>query len=249
LVREELHRMKPILPRFTLGSLFLVVLVIATGLAWWLDHTRLKRDLVNTQTRLEASELLDDERVTPTFRDSGRGTGSGPMANRQPFATPSEFIAALRETRDYYEFQNRVVEFVNTPVADDAIPSLVKLLEQPDAEVRSRALLTMCYLSPHATTLVPVIVPLLDDQDENVRWHAANALGCFGPEARLALPSLLRIIEAETSQISAFVAGIAFRIDPTTDVESRLQYFLRKGDAVTRWRAVEALGNPATQSP
>jgi HEAT repeat protein len=136
-----------------------------------------------------------------------------------------------------------MVEFANTSVADDAIPSLVKALEQPDAEVRSRVLLTMCYLSRHAKTLVPVIVPLLDDQDQNVRWHAVNALGFFRREARLALPSLRRIIEGESSQISAFAAGIAFLIDPTTDAEPRLQDFLRNGDAVTRWRAVEALGN------
>ena len=47
--------------RFTLGSLLLVVLIVAMGIAWWLDHARLKRELINTQTRLTAKDLLAAE--------------------------------------------------------------------------------------------------------------------------------------------------------------------------------------------
>jgi hypothetical protein len=235
--------MKRILPRFTLGSLFLLVLIVAMGVAWWLDHARLEHELIDAQTRLAASELLAEDWKTAA-RDFGgmrQGYGVGRTANRNIYATPGEFITALRSTRNYYVWQDRMVEFAATEVADHALPLLIKLLEDPDAEVRERTLLTMSYLDRHAEQLVPVIVGLLADEGQNVRWHAANALGNFGDRAQTAIPDLQRIVEAELSPIAAFAAGIAFKIDPSVDVEPRLQIFLRSDDREIRWRAVEAL--------
>jgi HEAT repeat protein len=253
LSRLEIIAMKRILPRFTLGSLFLLVLVVAMGIGWWLDRSKLERELINAQTRLAANELLSKEREaaaldrgglrSATFGGGFTGVNQTPPIS--PYSTPAEFIEALRSMRDYYEWQDRAVKFAATEVADDALPLLIKLLEDPDPKVRERTLLTLAYLDRHAEALVPVIVPLLDDNDQNVRWHAANALGNFGSKARSALPSMLRIVENESSPISAFVVGIAFKIDPSVDVEPRLQVFLRSTDANTRWRATEALGRIA----
>jgi hypothetical protein len=232
-----------------LGSLFLLVLVIAMGIGWWLDRSRLERELINARTRLAANELLAKEREAAA-RDSGGlrpatfgggFTGVDQTPPVSPYSTPAEFVEALRSMRDYYEWQDRAVKFAATEVADDALPSLIKLLEDLDPKVRERTLLTLAYLDRHSDALVPAVVPLLDDNDQNVRWHAANALGNFGSKARSALPSMLRIVENESSPISAFVVGIAFKIDPSVDVEPRLQVFLRDTDANTRWRATEAL--------
>jgi HEAT repeat protein len=241
--------MKHVVPRFSLGSLFLIVLIVAMGIAWWLDHSRLESELINTQTRLVANELLAREQnaaarsaygIRSANRDSEYvGVAKAPPVS--PYSTPAEFVEALRSMRDLYEWQGRVVKFAATDVADDALPSIIKLLEDSNPKVRERTLLTLTYLDRHADVLVPVIAPLLDDNDQNVRWHAANALGTFGSKARSALPNLQKIIESESSPISAFAVGIAFKIDPSVDVESRLQVFLRSTDANTRWRATEAL--------
>jgi HEAT repeat protein len=236
--------MNKIHTRFTLGSLLLVFVIVGMGIAWWLDHSRLQRELLNAQTRLAARELLSKDREGMQATRGGYGFGYSemdPAASRNRYQTPGEFIEALRSIDDWYEFNERMVEFVPTKIADEALPSLIALFKDPDHEVRTRALATVYYMVRHAEALVPEIIPILKDENENVRWHAATALGNFGGEARSALPALQRIVDSESSQVSAYAAGMVFKIDPSIDVEPRLQEFLRNGDDVTRWRAAGAL--------
>jgi hypothetical protein len=233
-------------PRFTLGSLLLLCAIIAMGIGWWLDHARLERELNNAQTRLEARELLAKAReplraFAGGYNPQGFGGVSQPTPPN-PYPTPGEFIEALRFTSDFDQWQEAMVIFAATEVADEALPSLIKLCKDLDPEVRSRAIYTLGCMARQEETVVPAAIRLLDDKDSNVRWHAAFALGdYFGPKSRSALPALQNIIESESSPISAFAAGMAFKIDPSIDVEPRLQEFLRTGDAETRMRAVESL--------
>ena len=133
-------------------------------------------------------------------------------------------------------------QFVKTSIADDAVPSLIELLENSDPEVRWRALATMGRMARQEEAIVPAIIPLLADSHQNVRWHAAYALGEFGAKASAALPAMHELVERESSPIAAFTVGMIRQIDPSRDFESRLQIFLREGDDQTRDRAVESLG-------
>jgi hypothetical protein len=233
--------------RFTLGSLLLIVVIVAMGIAWWLDHARLKRELVNAQTRLTAKDLLAAQREASGRSYEVESTApTAPQASK--YSRPAQFIEALRETRDWYEFQDEMEKFVKTSVADDAVPLLIELLENPDPEVRWRALATMGRMARQEETIVPAITPLLADHHQNVRWHASDALGQFGPKARAALPAMHDLVERESSPIAAFTVGMIRQIDPSRDYESRLQVFLREGDDKTRDRAIESLGGVATIS-
>jgi hypothetical protein len=237
---------KRIVPRFTLGSLLLVVVIVALGIAWWLDHARLKRDLINAQTRLTAKELLATQRESESAFRVSPSAPAAPQVSK--FTRPGQFIEALRETRDWYEFQDEMEKFVKTSIADDAVTSLIELLENPDPEVRWRALATMGRMARQEDTIVPAIIPLLADVHQNVRWHAAYALGEFGAKASAALPTMHELVERESSPIAAFTVGMIRQIDPSRDYESRLQVFLREGDDKTRDRALESLGGIPTVS-
>ena len=233
--------MKRSLPRFTLGSMFLLILAVAVIIAWRVNRAHLKRELVNTQTRLTAAELLANDRGGVAQVSSGYGRGATPAADLVRYATPQAFVETLRVTKDWYELRDILEAFVVTSTADAAIPQLIACLEDPNPEVRWRTLATMGRMPRHAETLVPAIIPLLDDPHMNVRWHAANALGAFESNAVASLPTLQRIFETESSAIAAYAAGMAVKIDPTVDIQPRLQEFLRSDDADTRERRVEAL--------
>jgi HEAT repeat protein len=233
--------MKSISPRFTLGSLLLLIVIVAMGISWWLDHSRLERELNNAQTRLEARELLAKDR-----NRFGAGFGGYGSANQtappNPYPTPGEFIAALRNTHDFDQFQDGMVIFAATAVADEALPELIALFKDPYPEVRGRAIYTVGTMGRHEEIAVPAIIPMLDDKNDEVRWNATHALGySYGSKARSALPKLKKIMESEMSPTAAYTAGMIFKIDPSIDVEPRLREFLSRGDEATRMRAVDSL--------
>lgn len=77
------------------------------------------------------------------------------------------------------------------PDARQAIPSLVRLLHDPDERVRRRSILALSQLGPEARTAAPGLIGLLGDPDALVRRWAASALGEIGPTAPAAIPALI----------------------------------------------------------
>ncbi len=125
--------------------------------------------------------------------------------------TPEQFITALKEIDDWYEFADETADpFAETPVADQAIPALLELLGSDDAEVRYRTLCTFGKMgatrhlritdeqrAQRAAKIVPSVTALLRDEHDNVRWHAAFALLQFGPDARTAVAALDKALGTE----------------------------------------------------
>jgi len=233
--------------RFSLGSLLLIVVIIAMSLGWWLDHSRLERELINVQTRMAARELLakEQEKLKAVSGGYGRGFGQGYSGSVEPtktrFQTVGEFIEALRDTVDWYEFQDEMIPFAQSAVADANVASLVVLFKDPKPEVRKRAVYTVGYIPQQAETTVPAIIQLLQDPDLGVRDHAAMALGQLGTKARSALPALREVLNRELSLVAARSAGSIFQIDPSIDVEPRLQELLRNGDRTTQFFTTQAM--------
>jgi hypothetical protein len=129
--------MKRISPRFSLGSLLLLMVIVGMGIAWWLDHARLKHELINAQTRLAASELLANERELSKRVSQGYGWRQDSKPNQ--FPTPRAFIDALRTTGDWYPFQDGMESFVRTAIADEAALLLIEPFGDADPEIRWRA--------------------------------------------------------------------------------------------------------------
>jgi len=59
--------------------------------------------------------------------------------------------------------------------SDAAIPALLKLLEDPDAEIRQASAIALGKLGNEA--LIPVLIRLLEDSNAHVRESAVDALG------------------------------------------------------------------------
>jgi HEAT repeat protein len=91
------------------------------------------------------------------------------------------------------------------PPAAEAVPQLVKALEDSQGSVRSAASLALGQIGAQA---VPALVKALDHVDPRVRAGAAHALGVAGSAARRAVPALRQALRDEDAWVR-FQAGTA----------------------------------------
>jgi HEAT repeat protein len=75
-----------------------------------------------------------------------------------------------------------------------AVPSLTQALQNPDPEVRLKAVEVLGRMGVDAKDAVPHLVRLLDDPDDQVRKAATRTLGRIGPPAQEAVPALMRTL-------------------------------------------------------
>ncbi|MGO8925638.1 MAG: HEAT repeat domain-containing protein [Limisphaerales bacterium] len=105
------------------------------------------------------------------------------------------------------------------PVACDAVPALIKCLQDPDFTVRSDAIFGLGELHQDPDRVIPILVEFLDkpqnpQQSVALRDRALGSLRQFGPQAKSAIPSLLRLLNDE-HEILRWEATNALRvIDP-----------------------------------
>ena len=67
--------------------------------------------------------------------------------------------------------------------AEQAIPGLVKLLNDPDREVRQASVLSLGAIGPRTKELVPALVRMMRDEDIFLRSMASAALQRIDPAA------------------------------------------------------------------
>jgi HEAT repeat protein len=67
--------------------------------------------------------------------------------------------------------------------AKDAVPALVEALEDPSAEVRRYAALTLISFGPAADAAIPALARATEDDDPGVRQLAAKALQRIQPSS------------------------------------------------------------------
>jgi HEAT repeat protein len=102
------------------------------------------------------------------------------------------------------------------PVAQEAIPALVRGLADNDRFVRAFTASALGNIHSKPEIVVPALVECLSDTDALVRGDAAFGLSQFGEEARPAAPVLLRAAKDADQfvRINAFWALKQFRADP-----------------------------------
>jgi HEAT repeat protein len=72
--------------------------------------------------------------------------------------------------------------------AHNSVPDLIKLLNHPNSQVRSRASTVLGEMGESAKKAIPNLIPLLKDPEAGVRWDAAIALGRWVNRQRKPFP-------------------------------------------------------------
>lgn len=98
-------------------------------------------------------------------------------------------IAALQDLEQMAE--------VRPSDAKPALPAVLPLLKDPDANVRRLAILVLDTLEADPKVFVPPLVDILKkDKDGGVRYAAVVAVGHIGPAAKAAVPALEALLKS-----------------------------------------------------
>lgn len=219
--------------QFGIGTALVAVLICALLLGWW-----------RTSVQLEQAEAQLDEILRSQAALAHNGKTHVEQTSRQPldnrFETPESFVSALRRAKDWQTFQHEDVRpFVGTAVADDAVLSLLILLQDPDPDVRKKVVHTLGQMKRHADRIVPKVIALLKDDDLSVGMHAAIALQQLNTDDPAAIAALKAQMNNDDSPIAGFCAVQLERLDESIDTESRAVELLFSSIPENRYRATE----------
>ncbi|WP_414574315.1 HEAT repeat domain-containing protein, partial [Nostoc sp. CCY 9925] len=89
---------------------------------------------------------------------------------------------------------------------------LIKLIEDPESDVRSRAADALGKIGSEAA--IPGLIKLIEDPKYSVRSSAADALGKIGSEA--AIPGLIKLIEHPEYSVRSSAADALGKIGKKT---------------------------------
>jgi HEAT repeats len=165
---------------------------------------------------------------------------------------------ALPRLRTALRVGNSDVRFVTVlaigsigPKAEETIPAVTKLVNDPDGTVRVQAIFALMTLGPNRKTAIPALIAALHDNNQGpkpghtvyVRECAAFTLGEIGPEARSAIPELTKMLTHTNSYTREAAAESLWRISHDTNMIPILATELNQApDSETSGRILTCLG-------
>ena len=167
------------------------------------------------------------------------------LASLGPQAVP-RLIAALQ----YETLRAHVAHILGQigPPAAPAVPALVKVLADPDPNVRTAAEFALGKIGPGAKEAVPALVQLVKEPEKSSAHAAVYALGSIGPDAAAAEPALVELIDGLDNSLSLISAWALIQIrgataDTANKVMPELLAGLKSSLPQSRATAAEALGS------
>lgn len=108
------------------------------------------------------------------------------------------------------------------PLANTAIPDLIKVLKGSDTPPRPNATAALGQIHSQPEIVIPLLVTLLDDPQDGVPASAATALGEFGDLAKPAIPKMRELLKVWDKDLHAAIMGTLKKIAP--DEASKVGY-------------------------
>jgi HEAT repeat protein len=150
-----------------------------------------------------------------------------------------DWLAALHSQNETTRFEaSQVLGLVGA----DAVPGLVKAMEDASPAVREAAAQGLRLAGPAAKAAVSPLIHALEDKDDEVRLLAARALGGIGPAAAEAGKPLVEFLQAEDWQRRP-AAVEALALIRSKDSVAPLTSALKHQDQFVRTAAAEALAH------
>jgi HEAT repeat protein len=126
---------------------------------------------------------------------SAEESTEGSLVGRPAAAPLPAVLSLVRRMRSPWERQQVVAALRKLGTrARDAVPALVRLLDDPDPGLREAAASALGRCGVGVPETVPGLARALDDEDLNVRWAVDAALLEIGPDAADAVPALIRVL-------------------------------------------------------
>jgi HEAT repeat protein len=124
-----------------------------------------------------------------------------------------------------------------------ALPGLIDLLQDPEADFRKRAIFALQQTGPAACAALKPLIVALSDRDSAVRVGAAGVLRSIGPKASEAVPALIANLQAREPAVREAAADALGCIEAGAKEASQpLLECLFDPDEQVRYAAALALG-------
>lgn len=231
---------------FGIGNLLLTMALIAIGLGWWRDRSRLNSQIELQQLRVEALQRKIEE-----YEYVPRGGGFGGMGGASKgasgkvtprfwsknFASATEIVDAV-EAASEADTDSLMASVLRSEHRSAAIPRLVSLFERNDPMVRRHAALILAQLQPTELS-ISTLIERLDDKDDVVQRHAITGLGNF--RAKSAVPELRRKMMDDDCKSAAYAAIVINALDRDVDIAPRLIALTRNAHRGNRSLAITEL--------
>jgi hypothetical protein len=228
-----------------LSTLLAAMLLIAVGLAWLVDHRSQQEQI----RQLKLSELMYLQQFKSLKSLLARQhLSSGFSPGLRYWSSPDDFLAALKQSDENSFFEvSQSIGPVDSKFLADVMAGLEKMLEDPDPEIRRRAVVTLSFnqqrdaqrLDPFVDALVAKLTPLVHDPDSGVQGETIGLLGLFGPRARPALVPLKARMLDDKDPNAPWCARTVKQIDPSVDIGPRLIEFIERKHIAWFTAAVE----------
>jgi len=144
------------------------------------------------------------------------------------------------------EVRKAALEVVGSSVAQQALPKLVKLLQDENVAVRARAATVISHIDPPAKEAVPAVARLLGDEHVEVRRSAVAALAHMGDGVNQFLPQLIKLADDNDVEVRRNLAGTLGR--QSLGAFSGLMKLLDDGDTRVRAQTATSLGKMGPQA-
>lgn len=108
--------------------------------------------------------------------------------------TVDEWVGVMKEGGPESWDSGRWLERLGPDEARALMPTLIRLLQDPNRDERNAARSALFHLAPHAEPAVPALVTRLRDREDPDRERYALILGMIEPPATSAIPALLEVL-------------------------------------------------------
>ena len=102
------------------------------------------------------------------------------------------------------------------PVASDALPSLIKCLDDPEFTVQDDAVMGLGTIHQEAERVVPILIQFIEKHrtDQILYRDAIDSLRMFGAQAKPAVPTLVGLLDSREENIRSAATSALKQIDP-----------------------------------
>jgi HEAT repeat protein len=140
------------------------------------------------------------------------------------------------------QIRSRMVQALGQAGHAATVP-LIKLAEDPDANVRAAAVRALSQSNRSAGAIVPTLIKGLRDKNPQVCHAAVRALGQIGPPAGSAIDRLTELLESDKGSDRVLVAEALASVQPGSPrAIAALTDMLKETDPALRRQAIVALG-------